>query len=174
MNSAATARSTSTRSVAVHTWPVSPKAPAATSAAARGRSASAQIRAALWPPSSNWTRTPGRTARCSAAPVRSEPVNVTARTSGAPASAAMASGSSPWTTRSASSGTPPRRQAAASRSPAPGVTGDGLKTTVLPAASAGAILRAARDNGKFHGVMATTTPSGTRSVHADTPADSAG
>ena len=35
--------------------------------------------------------------------------------------------------------------------------------TPLPAASAGAIFRAAIDSGKFHGVMTATTPTGWRS-----------
>ena len=50
--------------------------------------------------------------------------------------------------------------AAASRSPISGVIGDGLNTTVLPAASAGPILRLARLSGKFHGVITPTTPTG--------------
>ncbi len=50
--------------------------------------------------------------------------------------------------------------AAASRSPISGVIGDGLKTTVFPAANAGPILRLARLSGKFHGVMTPTTPTG--------------
>ena len=43
-----------------------------------------------------------------------------------------------------------------------GVKGDGLSTSVLPASSAGAIFQNARVSGKFHGVMAATTPSGRR------------
>ncbi len=45
-----------------------------------------------------------------------------------------------------------------------GVTSDGLATTVLPAASAGAIFQVNRYSGKFHGLMQPTTPSGSRSV----------
>ncbi|MNT66335.1 hypothetical protein D3C72_2043960 [compost metagenome] len=41
-----------------------------------------------------------------------------------------------------------------------GVSSAGLATTVQPAASAGAILRAIIASGKFHGVMAATTPTG--------------
>ena len=41
-----------------------------------------------------------------------------------------------------------------------GVKGDGLRTMVLPASSAGAIFQKARVRGKFHGVIAATTPSG--------------
>jgi hypothetical protein len=57
---------------------------------------------------------------------------------------------------------PASTNAAASRSPISGVIGEGLKTTVLPAASAGPILRLARLSGKFHGVITATTPTGSR------------
>jgi hypothetical protein len=40
------------------------------------------------------------------------------------------------------------------------VNSDGLMTTVLPAANAGASFQAVNNNGEFHGVIATTTPSG--------------
>ncbi|MDR6353675.1 hypothetical protein Q3H58_000346 [Pseudomonas psychrotolerans] len=39
-----------------------------------------------------------------------------------------------------------------------GVSSDGLITTALPAASAGAIFQPAMLSGKFHGAMAPTTP----------------
>ena len=42
--------------------------------------------------------------------------------------------------------------------------GDGLRTMVLPASSAGAIFQKARVSGKFHGVMAATTPTGRRTT----------
>src|SRR5207244_7960373 len=45
-----------------------------------------------------------------------------------------------------------------------GVNGDGFSTRVLPAISAGAIFQLARVIGKFHGVMAATTPSGLRTT----------
>lgn len=43
-----------------------------------------------------------------------------------------------------------------------GVSSLGLMTMVLPATSAGAIFRAIRKNGKFHGRMPATTPRGLR------------
>ena len=43
-----------------------------------------------------------------------------------------------------------------------GVYGEGFSTSVLPASSAGAIFQKASVSGKFHGVMAATTPSGRR------------
>lgn len=42
------------------------------------------------------------------------------------------------------------------------VSGDGLSTTVQPAANAGAILNIESTAGKFHGAMAATTPTGSR------------
>ena len=41
---------------------------------------------------------------------------------------------------------------------------DGLKTTALPAASAADSLRIGIVNGKFHGVISATTPSGSMTV----------
>src|SRR5437762_10131576 len=42
----------------------------------------------------------------------------------------------------------------------------GFRMTVLPQASAGAIFHTASISGKFHGVIAPTTPTGSRSVYA--------
>ena len=44
------------------------------------------------------------------------------------------------------------------------VISDGLRTMVLPAASAGASDMIARKVGEFHGVITPMTPSGSRSV----------
>ena len=51
-----------------------------------------------------------------------------------------------------------------------GVSSAGLSTTVLPAARAGASFHEAIVNGKFHGVISATTPSGSRNVIATPPA----
>ena len=45
-----------------------------------------------------------------------------------------------------------------------GVSDAGLMTTVLPAASAGASFHEASRSGKLNGVIAATTPIGSRSV----------
>jgi hypothetical protein len=45
-----------------------------------------------------------------------------------------------------------------------GVTSDGLTTTVLPAASAGNSFQPRSPSGVFQGVMAATTPIGSRTV----------
>ena len=58
----------------------------------------------------------------------------------------------------------------AKRSAVSGVSSAGLRTTVLPAASAGASFHDAIASGKFHGVMSPTTPSGSRTVKPSPPA----
>ncbi len=50
-----------------------------------------------------------------------------------------------------------------------GVCGAGFMTTVFPSAIAGAITRIPRTNGKFHGVIAPTTPTGTRWTRLSLP-----
>ena len=50
-----------------------------------------------------------------------------------------------------------------------GVVLAGLATTVFPTARAGAILFASRVSGKFHGMMAPTTPSGRRTTSPKAP-----
>ena len=45
-----------------------------------------------------------------------------------------------------------------------GVSRAGLKTTVLPQTSAGAIFQLGMAIGKFHGVIAPTTPTGMRTL----------
>ena len=49
------------------------------------------------------------------------------------------------------------------------VLGAGAHTTVLPAASAGAMTCAGIVYGQFHGVMTATTPSGRRSMRTRAP-----
>ena len=52
------------------------------------------------------------------------------------------------------------RQTSAKSSALSGVVEAGLSTTVLPAASAGAIFQASISSGKFHGMIWAATPSG--------------
>ena len=52
------------------------------------------------------------------------------------------------------------RQTSAKSSADSGVVDAGLRTTVLPAASAGAIFQASISSGKFHGMIWAATPSG--------------
>ena len=57
-------------------------------------------------------------------------------------------------------GKPARAASSASASAENGVAAAGLITTVHPAASAGETLRVIIDDGKFHGVIAAQTPTG--------------
>jgi len=50
-----------------------------------------------------------------------------------------------------------------------GVFDAGLRTTLLPAAIAGATARSVRFSGKFHGVITVTTPFGSRSTMFSLP-----
>ncbi len=52
------------------------------------------------------------------------------------------------------------RQTSAKSRALSGVVEAGLRTTVLPAASAGAIFQASMSSGKFHGMIWAATPSG--------------
>jgi hypothetical protein len=45
-----------------------------------------------------------------------------------------------------------------------GECSEGLTTQVLPAASSGASFQVSSSNGEFHGVIAATTPTGSRRV----------
>src|SRR5690606_17974801 len=57
-------------------------------------------------------------------------------------------------------GMPASSHSAPQARPEYGVCEAGLTTTVQPAAIAGAILRASIEDGKFHGVIAAMTPTG--------------
>jgi hypothetical protein len=64
----------------------------------------------------------------------------------------------------APAGSPASRRRSPKRSAVSGVSDAGFRTTVLPRASAGAIFHIAWRSGKFQGVIAPTTPIGSRSV----------
>jgi hypothetical protein len=64
------------------------------------------------------------------------------------------------TTFSTPGGSPASAASSASRIVVPGVSGEGLSTMVLPAASAGPAFQIAITSGKFHGAMPATTPTG--------------
>ena len=76
----------------------------------------------------------------------------------------------PTTICSSPSGRPASANTAANIAPpATGVCGSGLRTTALPSASAGATTRIPRTLGEFHGVIAPTTPTGTRRIIESRP-----
>ena len=70
----------------------------------------------------------------------------------------------PVMTFSTPGGRPDSSAISPSASAVSGVWLAGFRMTVLPHASAGATFHAASSSGKFHGTIAATTPSGSRSV----------
>ena len=70
---------------------------------------------------------------------------------------------SPCTSSSTPAGRSPSNRAATS-APTSGTCSLGLKTTVLPVASAGTRISMGMPRGKFQGVMAATTPCGSRTT----------
>ena len=113
------------------------------------------------PPSSSVTRLrSGAADRATFLPVSTEPVKLILRGTGCVVMKAPRS--SPPLTMLTTPGGKTSRSSSPTFSVVSGVYGDGLSTSVLPARSAGAIFQKARVSGKFHGVMAATTPSGRR------------
>src|SRR5690606_20270797 len=92
------------------------------------------------------------------------PVNDTAFNAGCSTSGSPTSGPSPWTMLSTPAGSPISAASAPSRVAVCGVTSEGLATTVLPAAGAGAIFQVNRYSGRFQGEIGATLPSGWRRV----------
>lgn len=93
-----------------------------------------------------------------AAPVRVEPVKVIFEISGCRESASPVVRPSPCTTLKRPGGTPASTASSASLSAEKGVSSEGLSTTALPAASAAPTFHDIMTSGKFHGVIAPTTP----------------
>ena len=94
-------------------------------------------------------------------PVAVEPVKVTMSTIGLEVSS---SPTSPWPviTLKTPGGMPASAATSAIIMASSGVQGCGFRTTVQPAASAGAVFTTLSMNGKLKGVMAATTPMGSR------------
>jgi hypothetical protein len=164
-------RSTRMRERAQQSCPALPKTASGACAAACSRSASAKTTFALLPPSSSVTRlivaaAPAAIAR----PTSVEPVNAIFAMSGCSTSRRPHSRPGPATTSTTPSGMPASSAICAKRSAVSGVSSAGLRTTVLPAARAGASFQAAIVSGKFQGVMSPTTPSGSRTVSPTPPA----
>ena len=141
--------------------PVAAKIPATAPLTALSRFASANTMLGDLPPSSRLTRLMSFAAveyRC--APVRSEPVNATLRTSGCSTSGCPASGPNPVTTFTTPFGNPACSTSLTNSSAEAEVYSDGFSTMVLPAARAGPSFQAVSINGEFHGMIPTQTPSG--------------
>ena len=80
----------------------------------------------------------------------------------------------PVTTLNTPAGSPASAQMRARASADSGVALAGFRTTAQPAARAGAILRVTMVAGKFHGVIAATTPMGCRITHSRFPGTGGG
>ena len=132
---------------------------------AASRSASAKMMFALLPPSSIVTFfTSFAAVRRMPLPTSVEPVNAIFATPGCSTSACPAIEPLPGMTLSTPSGRPASFAHSARSSADSGVNSAGFRTTVLPAASAGATFHDASSSGKFHATIAPTTPSGSRRV----------
>src|SRR5689334_23285520 len=94
-------------------------------------------------------------------PVEDSPVKVTPSMSGCVVRNSPAEpGPNPWTTLYTPAGTPASAMTSASSVAVAGVSSEGLTTTVLPQARAGATFQVSRSSGRFHGTTMATTPSG--------------
>ena len=115
------------------------------------------------PPSSsdNFLTVPAHCA-ISFLPISVDPVKVSLRTVGLLVISPPIAAAEPVTTLKTPGGMPARRASSASASAENGVCVAGFSTIVQPAASAGPALRVIMAAGKFHGVMAATTPTGWR------------
>ena len=159
------------RERAQQSCPALPNTASGADAAAFSRSASANTMFADLPPSSSVTRLIDSEA---SAPIRRptsvEPVNATFATSGCSTIRSPTTRPGPTTTLKTPSGSPASRAIFSSSRAVSGVSSAGFRTTVLPAARAGAIFHEAIAIGKFHGVIRPTTPSGSRNVKSRPPA----
>ena len=134
-------------------------------------SASANTTLADLPPSSSVTRlivcaAPAAIVR----PTSVDPVNAIFAMSGCSTIRVPHTLPGPTTTFTTPSGRPASRTSFSNATAVSGVSSAGLRTTVFPAASAGASFHAAIVSGKFHGTIRPTTPSGSRNVIAIPPA----
>jgi hypothetical protein len=102
--------------------------------------------------------------RISSLPTRVDPVKVILRTSSRAIQAPPIAAASPDTTLTTPAGKPASMPSCSRAWADNGVSSDGLSTTVQPAAKAGPSLRVTMASGKFHGVMAATTPTGSLST----------
>jgi hypothetical protein len=156
-NASATLRTTTNRLAEMQLWPPLTRRERAAVRAATATSASARTTNGSLPPSSSTERLRWRPASVATArPAAVEPVRVTAATRGSAMTRSIWSGPS----RTLGASTPTSANRASRASPHPGVHGACLSRKLLPATRAGAANRMYCQNGKFHGMMANTTPSG--------------
>ena len=160
MTSSCTDSCTSSREPAQQTWPWLKKMPWTMPSTAWSIGASSKTMLAALPPSSrvSFLRVPA-TARAIDLPTSVEPVNATLSTSPCSTTARPVS-PAPVTMLTTPGGRSAWRQTSANSSAVSGVVSAGLRTTVLPVASAGATFHASISSGKFHGMTWPATPSG--------------
>ena len=103
--------------------------------------------------------------------VSGEPVNEMRRARGSETSAAPISSPMPCTTFSTPGGKPASSARSASSEHESGDHSAGLRITVQPAASAGAVFQVESMNGAFHGVITTAGPAGMRRTRLRVPFD---
>ncbi|EWS62484.1 hypothetical protein Y695_04289 [Hydrogenophaga sp. T4] len=162
MKAALTALTTIRRLVPVQAWPVSEKPPLTARSTARSRSASSITISGFLPPSSICSRVVRCTVRWMCMPACVEPVKEIAQIAREVVMIGPTSPARPVMKFNTPLGRPACTSASVRRRPESGASEDGLKTTVLPMARAGAILRAGMEAGKFQGEITVTTPSGSR------------
>ena len=104
--------------------------------------------------------------------VSGEPVNEMRRTPGWRVSAAPTSSPIPWTTLKTPGGKPASATRSQSSEQESGDHSAGLRITVQPAASAGAVFHVESMNGAFQGVITTAGPLGMRTTRLRVPFDS--
>src|SRR5208337_4067222 len=128
---------------------------------AAGKSASGKMMFGDLPPSSCATRlTVSAAALATLTPARVEPVNDTMSASGWAAMTCPTAGPVPLTRLKTPGGAPEASTISASNMPLTGAISLGFRTTVHPAASAGAALQTIWFKGQFQGVMSAATPIG--------------
>ena len=117
------------------------------------------------PPNSSATRlTESAANSATRLPARVEPVKLTMSTSGWLANTSPTTGPKPFTRLNTPAGRPASWMISAKIMALTGAISLGFKTTVQPAASAGAIFNVIWFKGKFQGVMQPTTPIGSRTT----------
>src|SRR4051794_32329949 len=149
----------------MHVCPAAAKMPAMTPTAALATFASSKTMFGDLPPNSSVH--PMNLLAAAAAmrePVAVLPVNEIFASKGWSTKGWPASAPNPVTTLTAPGGNPASTASSASRRTVAEVYSEGLITTVLPAHRAGASLLVVRVRGEFHGVIAPTTPRGSRDV----------
>ena len=160
-NSSYTLSCTNKRLPATQLWPLAAKIPATTPFTALLILASAKIMLGDLPPSSRliWARFCALFLTTALAPAP-PPVKAIRRTSGCLVNAAPVSAPNPVTTLTTPSGKPASLTKCISSTIVALACSEGLSTTVLPAANAGASFTAVKYMGEFQGIIAATTPKG--------------